>query len=148
MYETKYLVKIQRNRLVEEMLKLSKADTLLLNFSYNGKMQDYLLQLPFHEAKMIFLIRSRMFPTKANFPGRWSTSNLCPFCCEVENDEHLFRCCGYMDLHSGSLQYRKIATLQYEMDELRDIAKILLKIHDRLILMNEDNSINKGVVAE
>ena len=53
-----------------------------------------------------------------------------------------------MDLHSGSLQYRKIATLQYEMDELRDIAKILLKIHDRLILMNEDNSINKGVVAE
>ena len=100
------MVKVQHNRLSEEMLKLSKTDGLLLNFSYDGKMKDYLLQLPFHESKMIFLIRSRMFPTKANFPGRWSSSNLCPYCCEVETDEHLFGCCGYMDIHQGEIDYK------------------------------------------
>ena len=33
------------------------------------------------------MLRSRMFPTKENFKGRWG--NECEFCCEVESDIHL-----------------------------------------------------------
>ena len=136
------LTKIQHNRLVEEMLRLTKTDALLLNFDYNGKMKDYLLKLPFHEAKMIFLIRSRMFPTKANFPGRWSQSDVCPFCCGIETDEHLFKCCGYMDLHEGQIEYRDFITLDCSMEKLGNSARRLMRIYDRLNMVNEDKLLN------
>ena len=132
------MIKVQHNRLIEEMLKLSKTDGLLKNFSYDGQMKGYLLQLPFHESKEIFLIRSRMFPTKANFPGRWLPSNQCPFCCEMETDEHLFQCCGYMDLHQNKIDYNIFMNLDCEMDVLKFAAKTLVKIHSRLAQINDD----------
>ena len=138
------LIKIQHNRLVEEMLKLTKTDAMLLNFDYNGKMKDYLLKLPFHEAKMIFLIRTRMFPTKANFPGRWSKSDMCPFCCGIESDEHLFKCCGYMDLHEGQVEYRDFIKLDCSMEKLKNGARKLMKIYDRLNMVNEDKLFKIG----
>ena len=72
------LVKVQRQRLLDDMMKASKTDSML-NFSYDGYMKKYLIQLPFQEARMVFMLRARMFPTKSNFPKRWSQSNLCTF---------------------------------------------------------------------
>ena len=100
------LTEIQRRRLVESMMKASKTDSMLLNFSYDGGMKGYLLQLPFNEARIIFMLRSRMFPTKSNFPNRWSSSILCTFCCNIDTDEHLFQWCGYMDTHKHEISYR------------------------------------------
>ena len=66
----KMLIEIQYKRLIEIMMKGSKTDALLLNFSYDGCIKDYLLKLPFHEGRIIFMLQSRMFPTKLNFPSR------------------------------------------------------------------------------
>ena len=53
-------------------------------------------------------------------------------------DEHLFWCCGYMDIHRGELEHATFIKLNCDMDILREGAKILLKIYDRLIQTNED----------
>ena len=124
------------------MMKASKTDSLLLNFDYDGKMKSYLLKLPFHEARIIFLLRARMFPTRTNFPQRWSSSNLYVFCCGLDTDEHLFQCCGYMDLHEEMVDYNMFIKLSCDMDTLSVGAKILIRLHDRLLCANKDSDIN------
>ena len=66
----KLIVNIQRTRVIEEMLMLSKTDRMLMNANYDGQLKGYLLKLPFEEARIIFLWRCRMFPTKCNYPDR------------------------------------------------------------------------------
>ena len=79
----KKVIEIQRGRIVEKMMGESKADRVLLNnFAFDGKAKSYLSELPFEEASVVFLLRSRMFPTKENFRGRWGAE--CSFCLEVE----------------------------------------------------------------
>ena len=132
------LVKVQRQRLVDDMMKASKTDSMLLNFSYDGYMKKYLIQLPFQEARMVFMLRARMFPTKCNFPKRWSQSNLCTFCCETETDEHLFTCCGFMDIHRNNWNYDLFMALEAKMEILSEGARVLLAMHERLLEVNED----------
>ena len=60
-------------------------------------MKIYLKELPFRKVRIIFKFRSRMFPTKANFPKR-RVGDQCVQCGKVETDEHLFTCNGYSDL--------------------------------------------------
>ena len=132
------MIKLQHERLVIAMMKGSKTDAMLLHFSYDGRMKEYFRMLPFHESRIIFLLRSRMLPTKVNFPNRWSTSLLCNFCCEKETDEHLFWCCGYIDLHRGELEHGTFIRLDCEINQLSLAARTLLKIHDRLLQSNED----------
>ena len=91
------IVQIQSERLVEQMLKESKTDQLLLHgFQFDGKVKKYLLELPFNEARAVFMLRTRMFPTKDNFKGRWGSE--CVYCGNLESDIHLFSCAGYSDL--------------------------------------------------
>ena len=125
------------------MLKASKTNSMMRNFCYDGDMKPYLVKLPFHEARMIFLLRSRMFPSKCNFPGRWSQSKLCTFCCDIETDEHLFNCCGYMDLHKYEVKHEWFLSLDGDMQKLSSGAKILIKIYERLLQINEDVDVTK-----
>ena len=96
------------------MLKASKTDAMLMNFNYDGKMKPYLLKLPFYEARIIFMLRTRMFPTRTNFPLRWSSSNLCVYCCSLDTDEHLFQCCGYSDVHEDNIDHCMFMKLSSE----------------------------------
>ena len=89
------------------------------------------------------MLRARMFPTKCNFPNRWSTSKLCTFCCDKDTDEHLFKCCGYMDIHQYQISHKTFMCLDTKLESLSDGAKILLRIHERLICINEDGDLNK-----
>ena len=43
-----------------------------------------------------------------------------------------------MDLHRGELKHETFITLNCDMDILREAARTLIKIYDRLILTNED----------
>ena len=140
----KLIVNIQRTRVIEEMLMLSKTDRMLINANYDGQVKGYLLKLPFEEARIIFMWRCRMFPTKCNYPDRWSTSKLCIFCCMVDTDEHLLNCCGFMDIHQYRINSRLFMNVDGDMNELSAGAKILLKIHERLLLINEDKDINSS----
>ena len=135
-------IKAQSYRIVENMLKGSKTGKLLMNFNYNGHMKEYLVKLPFNEARVIFMWRSKMFPTKCNFPDRWSSSKLCNFCCRLDTDEHLLGCCGYVDIHQNRLNNKLFVQVDGDVEELRFGARILLEIYDRLIVINEDNNIN------
>ena len=129
------IVGIQRERLVEQMLIESKCDGLLLyDFHFDGKMQKYLVDLPFEEARVVFMLRVRMFPTKSNFKGRWGTDE-CSYCGCLESDVHLFSCVGYNDL-LGCVNYDSFMTLNASIDELSAGAKQLLKVVDRLELFN------------
>ena len=138
----KLVVEVQRNRIIQDMLKGSKTDQLLMNYTYNGHMKEYLLRLPFKEARIIFMWRARMFPTKCNFPNRWSTSKLCNFCCSLDTDEHLLDCCGYIDLNQGKVNPEMFWRLDGDMDNLRVGAQVLLEIYDRLMITNEDKDLN------
>ena len=138
----KMVIEVQRNRIIEDMLKGSKADQVLKHFAFDGHMKRYMLELPFDEARMIFMWRSRMFPTKCNFPNRWSSSKLCNFCCRLDTDEHLLNCCGYMDITHGKVNPEMFWTVKDEVDDLRFGAQILKKIYDRLLVINEDKDLN------
>ena len=137
------LVGVQKDRLTAAMMCGSKTDAMLLNFSYDGHMKKYFTQLSFRESRIVFMLRARMFPTKSNFPNRWSQSKLCVFCCCLDTDEHLFHCCGYMDLHNYELSHEMFLRLDGEPEVLSYGAKILIQIHDRLVQINEDEEINK-----
>ena len=69
------IIQIQSDRIAKQMLEDSKTDRLLLNkFYFDGKIKRYLLDLPFEEARVVFMLRVRMFPTKDNFKGQWGSS--------------------------------------------------------------------------
>ena len=128
------IIQIQSKRLVERMLKESKTDQLLLNgFHFDGKVKKYLVELPFNEARAVFMLRSRMFPTKNNFKGRWGSE--CVYCGNVESDIHLFSCAGYNDL-LGDVKMDLFFSLEATMDELFDGAQKLLKVIERLERFN------------
>ena len=101
------LAKIQEKRLLASMTSMSKTDELLLhNFTFDGEMKRYLKILPFSEARVVFMVRSKMFPGKENFKGRWSSQN-CEYCDQLESTKNLFACPGCMDL-LGRLRYEAI----------------------------------------
>ena len=128
------IIQIQSKRLVERMLNESKTDQLLLNgFHFDGKVKKYLVELPFNEARAVFMLRSRMFPTKNNFKGRWGSE--CVYCGNVESDIHLFSCAGYNDL-LGDVKMDLFFSLEATMDELFDGAQKLLKVIERLERFN------------
>ena len=132
------IVEIQSERLVEMMLNESKCDRLLLhNFQFDGKMKKYLVDLPFEEARVVFMLRVRMFPTRDNFKGRWG-SDECTYCGCCESDIHLFSCVGYNDL-LGNVKFEMFMTLDATVDELSAGAKKLLLVVDRLELFNGSN---------
>ena len=135
------MVEVQKKRLIEEMLKGSKTDHFLENFDYDGRIKNYFLKMPYKEARIIFMWRSRMFPTKCNFPNRWSKSKLCGFCLRLDTDEHLLNCCGYMDIHQNKLNNRMFWLVDSDIEGLKVGAQILLKIHERLLVVNEDADI-------
>ena len=137
------LVEIQERRLIKGMLKLSKTDGILRNISFDGKAKEYLVKLNFDESKMICLLRCRMFPTKVNFPNRWGESKLCIYCCEEETDEHLFSCCGYMDLNTGKCCHSMFMKLECGIEQLSEGARVLMRIYDRLLMTNEDGMLNR-----
>ena len=142
----KLVVEVQSRRIIEDMLKGSKTDKMLLNYHYDGHMKDYLKTLPFDEARVIFMWRSKMFPTKCNFPDRWSNSKLCNFCCSIDTDEHLLDCCGYMDIHQGKVNPEVFWSIDgNNTDNLRFGAGVLMEIYDRLLAINEDRDINGPV---
>ena len=138
------VIKMQTKRLIERMTLTSKTDRMLLGFSFTGKMKKYLIDLPFQEARAVFMYRSRMFPTRTNFPNRWSNSLRCRYCCNLDTDEHLFRCCGYVDLVGECSITSECFFLQLdhmEIDELSAAARVLLKILERMEIANEDKDL-------
>ena len=129
--------------MIERMSMSSNTDHLLLSFSFDGRMKTYLFELPFEEARVIFMYRCRMFPTQTNFPNRWSDSLLCRLCRKLDTDEHLFSCCGYADIVAGSgATFESIYRIEdSSMEELSGTAKVLLQILKRLEVVNEDEDL-------
>ena len=114
------VIEIQEQEMYKRMVVSSKMDGVLLNgFKYDGKIMKYLLELNFVEARAIFMVRYRMLPTKANFPGRWSGTS-CNICGFDDTDEHIFHCPGYQDILSDDTYY----SMFWEKEILDDPAKI------------------------
>ena len=114
------VIEIQEQELFKRMVVSSKMDGVLLNgFMYNGKTMKYMLELEFLEARAIFMVRYRMLPTKANFPGRWN-GTLCNVCHFDDNDEHIFHCPGYQDIVSDEVHY----SMFWDKEVLNDTPKI------------------------
>ena len=124
------------------MAQASKPARILLNFSFDGQIKNYLTVLPFQEARIVFMFRARMFPTKVNFPNRWTSSSLCAYCCSLDTDEHVFQCCGYQDLCESSVTCEMFYTLDCSIEDLSVGANVLLKIYERMNEMQEDTDIN------
>ena len=139
----KKIVEIQKCRLVQKMMIESKADRILLNgFNFDGNMKSYLRELPFKEARAVFMLRARMLPTKDNFRGRWGYE--CNFCSCPESDMHLFSCAGYSDLLDG-INFDLFITLESSIEELSLGAKQLLKVIERLEVTNMSASKKKSL---
>ena len=130
----KKIVEIESGQLALKMLAESKSDRLLLNgYLFDGKIKKYLLELPFEEARVVFMIRCRMFPTKDNFKGRWGTD--CTYCNCPETDMHLFACAGYGDLLEG-ISFDTFILLNSSIDDLSYGARCLIRVKERLELSN------------
>ena len=84
------LVEYEKKALFKLMMEGSKTDAMITNYSYDGKMLAYLSDLPFSEGRIIFMFRCRMFPTRVNFPERWSTDLKCVYCCCQDTDGRSF----------------------------------------------------------
>ena len=131
----KKIITYQKNILLKNMLEMSKPDGVTLQFSFDGKEVKY-LQLPFQKARVILMLRSRMFPTKSNFKERW-INNRCEFCNMMESDVHLFNCPGYTDLNNSNFTYNMFFNLDdVTMPQLDEGAAILIKMLERLQTIN------------
>ena len=132
----KKLVILQEMRLREQMLMLSKTDRLLLNsFNFDGKRRKY-LNLAFPQARIIFMVRTRMLLTKDNFAGRWR-GTLCYICNNVDTDAHLFHCPGFCDLIDGSMSYKMFFDLRDTLETLHAAATQMIMVNDRLKVVQE-----------
>ena len=133
------IVLYEKIMLQQSMMTASKTDAILLNFAFDGKMMKYLQELPFLEGRIIFMFRCRMFPTRVNFPERWSSELKCIFCASMDTDEHLFSCMGYLDImEEQQIDPNMFYTLDVPMTVLSRGAKILLRIYERLASFQED----------
>lgn len=130
------LIELQRNKLMKQLMLLSKADNLLLkSFCFDGKRKSY-LDLPFHLARVVFMVRCRMLPTKENFPGRWSGTT-CTVCGRIDSDEHLFTCPGFMDLLDETVPLELFFSVDVELVVLKCAAEKMLKVVERLHVLKE-----------
>ena len=127
------------SQLFQDMMLGSKTDAMATNFCYNGKMMGYLCDLPFESARIIFMFRSRMFPTRVNFPERWSDNKNCIYCGKMDTDEHLFKCWGFVDITVNSeVDFNMFYKLDATVEELVKGAEVLQSIFERLSLAQED----------
>ena len=148
--QRKYLkdcvIEYEKVNLLKELLCGSKTDRITLNYCYSGKMMNYLYDLPFPQGRIIFVFRCRMFPTRVNFPERWTSDLGCIFCTQLDTDEHLFNCWGYMDICEGiNIDSSIFYTLDAGIEELCDYANVLSKIYERLELMQSDSDLSLGL---
>ena len=134
----KIVTEFEKKKLLREMLKGSKTDAMLMNFHFNGKMIGYLYELPFTKARIVFMFRARMFPTRTNFKERWTTSHNCAYCNRLDTDEHLFTCWGYMDLVNGMIDHTIFYHLNVTNSELSMAADVLIGIYNRLEMCQND----------
>ena len=137
----KKVVKLQSVQLLSRMIIGSKMDRVLVKgFSYDGSMKKYLTELNFQEARAIFMSRYRMWPTKENFPGRWSGEN-CNICGRRDTDEHIFTCPGYTDLINEKFEYDVFWEQECLNDTMRlkAVAGSVIKIIERLEIIQSLN---------
>ena len=128
------VVKIQAEELYKRMMLSSKMDGILLNgFQFSGKPKKYLSELDFDEARVVFMVRYRMLPSKSNFPGRWS-GTACNICGFDDTDAHLFHCPGYQDLIPENVTYDMFWNNEVlnDTERLRHAAGAALGIVERL----------------
>ena len=105
----KKVISMQAAELMKRMLLSSKMDEVLHSgHVYDGSMMKYLRELNFSEARAIFMSSYRMWPTKENFPGRWSGVS-CNICGMKDTDKHVFTCPGYSDI-KGSFALMSFGT--------------------------------------
>ena len=129
------VIEIQGNKLARKMLELSKSDRLLLkSFYFDGKRKRY-LDLPFHLARTVFMVRCRMLPTKDNFPGRWK-GTCCNVCGMDDTDEHLFACPGFADILDDSVSLEMFFD-DNDLELLESAAEKMVKVIERLKVIQE-----------
>ena len=130
----KKLISMQAAELIKRMLLSSKMDKVLYSGQvYDGKMMKYLSELNFTEARVIFMSRYRMWPTKENFPGRWC-GIVCNVCGMRDTDQHIFTCPGYSDIIRGkfSLDVFWDKNVLDDTMKLQDIAKTVMLLIERM----------------
>ena len=137
-YLKEKIIKLQEKIILQKMLVGSKTDAVLFNqYKYDGKTKKYITELDFEDARIIFIFRYRMFPTRANYPGRWSNM-YCNICGQTDNDEHLFSCPGYIDLIPEDVHYKMFFALDEKKEILEKAAKCLKRIMDRMEIIQND----------
>ena len=106
---------------------------LLSGFKFDGFCKQYLCHLDFNDARLIFLARYRMLPTKSNYEGRWNGTQ-CNVCGLEDLDEHIFSCPGYQDIIDPEIQYDMLWNKEIlkDMSILRKIAGCLKLIIERM----------------
>ena len=130
----KKVIEMQAAELLKRMIISSKMDKVMLSgFVYNGCMMKYLRELNFNEARAIFMARYRMWPTKENFPGRWSGVS-CNVCGARDTDQHVFSCPGYADIIQGKYCFDVFwdKNVLNDIDKLKEIAKVVLLLIERM----------------
>ena len=140
----KKIITMQAAELIKRMLISSKMDMVLQSGAvYNGRMMKYLAELDFLEARAIFMSRYRMWPTKENFPGRWSGVS-CNICGLKDTDKHIFKCPGYCDLIKGQFDHDVFwdENALNDTPRLKGIAEVVLGLIERMEnIQNLDSSI-------
>jgi hypothetical protein len=130
----KRIIEIEGEQLLKSMMMESKMDQVLLaGFEYDGSAKRYLHELTFQDARVVFMARYRMLPTKANFPGRWK-GTACNICGFQDTDVHIFTCPGYEDLNTNNITLEMFWNddALNDMELLSSAAKTLNTIINRL----------------
>ncbi len=139
-YLKRAVTKLQSHILLRKMMLSSKTDmALLAGFSFHGYAKKYLHRLNFEDAKIIFMSRYRMWPTKANFSERWSGTQ-CNICGYEDTDKHIFSCPGYIDIISqGQIQYDMFwnEKVLEDMELLKQMAKVVKLLISRMEMIQK-----------
>ena len=99
--------------------------------------KEYMSKLNFNEARMIFLLKSNMIETKANFKGQFLNNLKCEICGkEEETTQHLFECDGYMEIRRNIIiEDTPMKTLR--RNNIKAVAEVLSEITEKRRIMEE-----------
>ena len=111
---------------INEQMKKGKKTQNIVKWK-----EDYIRNLKFEDARIIFKLRTNMIEVKANYKNKHAGQLNCEMCKLVEETtQHLFECSEYKDINKRIIVKKTIEATLRE-NRIEDIANVIRKILER-----------------
>ena len=128
----KHITKKNEEEIDEEIRKGKKANKI------NEMNNDYMTKLNFREARMIFLMKTNMIETKANYKNQSQENQICDTCeKQEETTQHLLECEGYREIRKD-ITVKKTPLETIKENNMSKLSQVMYKILEKRKWIREE----------